>query len=99
METFVAPRLGVNFVQPWALRVAEGIAGSAPTLPNMAPPKPSLWRRITDWLALTDWGYGLGLFTYTGAGVVLLCAPLIGAWAWLAAPMVVVAFALCWWFG
>ncbi|WP_160110997.1 hypothetical protein [Mycolicibacterium houstonense] len=49
METFVAPRLGVNFVQPWALRVAEGLAGARPALPNMAPSKPSLWRRILNW--------------------------------------------------
>lgn len=99
IETFQAPDLGVNFVKPWALHVAEGIACAAPALPNVAPPKPSLRIRIGDWLELTDLGYVLGLLTYTGAGVVLLCAPLIGSWAWIAAPMVVVAFALCWWFG
>ncbi|WP_207550658.1 hypothetical protein [Mycolicibacterium setense] len=52
METFEAPTLGVNFVQPWALRIADGIAGARPALPNMVQPKPSLWRRIMAWFGL-----------------------------------------------
>lgn len=47
-----------------------------------------------DWLELTYYGYGLGLLALAGAGI----AAIFHLW-WLAAPLLIVASALCWWFG
>lgn len=97
METFVAPELGVNFTQPWAIRLADGLAGARPALPTQgAPVRRSLIRRLMDWLERTDWGYGLGLLTMVAAAVIAFFG---SPWWWISAPLVVVAFVLCWWFG
>ncbi|WP_286211764.1 hypothetical protein [Mycolicibacterium mageritense] len=79
----------------WAARVVEGLAGANPSLPNRGPArKPSLRERVADWLELTDYGYGLGLLAGVGASV----AAIFQLW-WLAAPLIIAAFLLCWWFG
>lgn len=80
----------------WTARVVEGLAGANnPSLPNCgANRKRSLRERVADWLERTDYGYGFGLLAAAGASI----AALFQLW-WLAAPLLVVAFVLCWWFG
>lgn len=50
--------------------------------------------RLGDYLDLHDLGYPLGLLCFF-AGCI---AAFFALWL-IAAPLVVVAFALCWWFG
>lgn len=80
----------------WRARIATGLAGVAPALPNAATAKKhrGILTRLADWLDRNDYGYPLGLLAYM-LGAVALC---LQAW-WLAAPLIIIAFALCWWFG
>lgn len=81
----------------WQSRIAAGLAGAHPALPNQgAPVRRSRITRLMDWLERTDWGYGLGLLTMLAAAVIALFG---SPWWWISAPLVFVAFALCWWFG
>lgn len=95
---------GSQAASAWTARIATGMAGAHPDLPGRPPPppidwevakpKPTLRHRFMDWLELTYYGYGLGLLALAGAGI----AAIFHLW-WLAAPLLIVASALCWWFG
>lgn len=80
-------------IPPWATHVSITMpdAGTSPAFPNADK---RLYTRIADWLDLNDYGYGLGLLFAIAGGV----AAIFEVW-WAAAPLVVAAFALCWWFG
>ncbi len=57
--------------------------------------------RLEDWADHNDYGYPAGLLCYGGFAAALLAESFIPLpiWWWLAAPLLVIAFALCWWFG
>lgn len=62
--------------------------------------KPPPRRSIGDWLDLNDYGYRLGVAAYFGFWGTAIVAAAVWWPAWfIAVPLLVLAFALCWWFG
>lgn len=81
----------INRAQRYSSEVAAiGAAGVVETLTN----PPSRGDEIHFWLVTLDLGYRAGLAAYAG----FLAAIFFQLW-WLAAPLLVIAFTLCWWFG